>query len=140
LPNLRALGGEVDDRRTPDLDRHIGARLRERRILLGMTQQDLGNLIGLTPQQVHKYETGQDSITVARLWALAGELGAGVNYFFHRMGEEPCEGSAHQQRTLLELCRHFTRIDRPEHRASICEMVRVLSSAEPASSSELTTE
>jgi len=131
MPNSWSLGGEVDGKRPSDIDRHIGARLRERRILLGMTQQHLAQLIGITSQQVHKYEIGQDCITAERLWALAQEFGVQVNYFFHEVGEERTKRSAHQQRALLELCSCFSRIRNPQHRAAICEVVRALSSAEP---------
>jgi len=131
MPNSWLLGGEVDGKRSSDIDRHIGARLRERRIILGMTQQHLARLIGITSQQMHKYEIGQDCITAGRLWALAAELGVGVNYFFDEVGEERPKHSAYQQRALLELCRCFSRIPNPEHRAAICEAARALSSAEP---------
>ena len=126
MPNSRSLGGGFNCKRSSDIDRHIGARLRERRIVLGITQQQLGKSIGITSQQVHKYEIGRDCITAGRLWAFAVELGVGVNYFFHRVHEEPFEGSVQQQRALLELCRCFSRMRNPEHRAGICELVRAI--------------
>jgi transcriptional regulator with XRE-family HTH domain len=112
-----------------DIDHHVGARLRERRIILGMNQQQLAKLIGVTYQQLHKYETGQNFLSAGRLWALAGALGVGMNYFFHGVGAERSESSARRQRALLELCRSFSRIQKPEHRAGICELVRILASA-----------
>jgi transcriptional regulator with XRE-family HTH domain len=127
----RSVDGSLTVKQLGDIDRHVGARLRERRILLGMTQKELAKMIGITSQQVQKYETGQDSIAAGRLWAFAAELGVGLNYFFHRVGEGPFEGSTHQQRALLELCRNFSRIQNLEHRAGICEMARTLASAKP---------
>jgi transcriptional regulator with XRE-family HTH domain len=105
-----------------------------------MSQQQLAKLIGISYQQLHKYEIGQDSITAGRLWVFAAELGVGLNYFFHRIGEGPFEGSTHQQRALLELCRSFSRIQNLEHRAGICEIARTLANAEPDTLNIRTTE
>ncbi|HLY58110.1 MAG TPA: helix-turn-helix transcriptional regulator, partial [Stellaceae bacterium] len=49
--------------RTQDIDRHVGARIRERRIMLGLTQQQLADLIGVTYQQAHKYERGINRVS-----------------------------------------------------------------------------
>ena len=53
--------------RTQDVDRHVGARVRERRIMLGFTQQQLADLIGVTYQQAHKYERGINRVSAGRL-------------------------------------------------------------------------
>jgi DNA-binding XRE family transcriptional regulator len=53
--------------RTQDIDRHVGARVRERRIMLGLTQQQLADLIGVTYQQAHKYERGINRVSAGRL-------------------------------------------------------------------------
>jgi transcriptional regulator with XRE-family HTH domain len=60
--------------RAGDFDRLIGRRIRERRILIGLTQQDLANLIGVTYQQADKYEKGIDRISVSRLVQIADAL------------------------------------------------------------------
>src|SRR3954471_18754459 len=57
--------------RVQDADRHVGARVRERRIALGLTQQQLAELVGITYQQAHKYEKGLNRIAAGRLAALA---------------------------------------------------------------------
>ncbi|MBV9553720.1 MAG: helix-turn-helix transcriptional regulator, partial [Alphaproteobacteria bacterium] len=54
--------------RTQDIDHHVGARVRERRIMLGFTQQQLADLIGVTYQQAHKYERGINRISAGRLY------------------------------------------------------------------------
>src|SRR5690348_14017320 len=84
-----------------DIDRHIGARVRERRIALGMTQQQLAELIGTTYQQNYKYEKGANRVSAGRLHALARALGVEVGYFFEGLGEP--ERPTAEQRMLLSL-------------------------------------
>jgi transcriptional regulator with XRE-family HTH domain len=67
----------------PDpIDAHVGARLRERRILSGLSQEKLGDTLGVTFQQVQKYEKGVNRIGPSRLQTAARLLGVPVNYFF----------------------------------------------------------
>src|SRR5271169_6104238 len=68
--------------RTQDIDRHVGARVRERRIMLGLTQQQLADLIGVTYQQAHKYERGINRVSAGRLFEVAQVLSVPVSYFF----------------------------------------------------------
>src|SRR6516162_9227930 len=65
--------------RTQDIDRHVGARIRERRIMLGLTQQQLADLIGVTYQQAHKYERGINRVSAGRLFEVAQVLGVPVS-------------------------------------------------------------
>ncbi len=67
------------------VDVHVGARLRQRRTLLGMNQTKLGSSIGLTFQQVQKYEKGTNRISASRLYALSGTLDVPIEYFFSDM-------------------------------------------------------
>src|SRR4051794_31223821 len=60
--------------RTQDIDRHVGARVRERRIMMGLTQQQLADLIGVTYQQAHKYERGINRVSAGRLYEIAQVL------------------------------------------------------------------
>src|SRR5215218_765927 len=71
--------------RAQDIDRYVGARMRERRIMLGLTQQQLADLIGVTYQQAHKYEKGINRIAAGRLSSIARTLGVDVNWFFEGM-------------------------------------------------------
>jgi len=64
------------------IDAHIGARLRLRRLMLGMSQESLGGQLSLTFQQIQKYEKGVNRISASRLYALARALSVPVNYFF----------------------------------------------------------
>lgn len=65
-----------------DIDLHLGRRLRRRRRLLGLTQQQLGDRVGIRFQQIQKYECGANRISAARLWGLAEALQAPVTYFY----------------------------------------------------------
>jgi len=67
---------------TTDIDCQIGARLRARRRLLGLSQTVLGNAVGVRFQQIQKYECAANTISAGRLWALALRLGVGMDYFF----------------------------------------------------------
>jgi transcriptional regulator with XRE-family HTH domain len=72
-----------------DIDRHVGMRLRARRTALGLTQQQLAGLIGVTYQQAQKYETGANRMTAERLLAAAQALEVGVDHFFEGVGGGP---------------------------------------------------
>src|SRR3954452_12810380 len=113
--------------RAQDIDRHIGARMRERRIALGLTQQQVAELIGTTYQQAHKYETGLNRIAAGRLHALSRALGVEPGYFFEGLGE-PARPTA-QQRLLLELGRSFAALPRRQQEA-LADMARALAGAE----------
>jgi transcriptional regulator with XRE-family HTH domain len=65
-----------------DIDLHIGQRLRARRRLLGLSQPQLAEAVGVRFQQIQKYECGEDRISASRLWRLSGALKTPVNYFF----------------------------------------------------------
>ena len=65
-----------------DIDLHFGMRLRRRRRLLGMSQQELGRACGVRFQQIQKYESGANRLMAARLWDLAEALGVSPGYFF----------------------------------------------------------
>jgi transcriptional regulator with XRE-family HTH domain len=67
---------------TDDTDLHVGKRLRRRRRLLGMTQQDLAVMVGVRFQQIQKYECGANRVTSSRLYDLSKALNVSVQYFF----------------------------------------------------------
>ena len=64
------------------VDVHVGGRVRMRRILIGLSQEKLGEQLGLTFQQVQKYEKGSNRISASRLWQMAKILGVPVSFFF----------------------------------------------------------
>src|SRR5580765_8372499 len=74
------------------VDQHVGSRVRIRRVLVGMSQEKLGEALGLTFQQVQKYEKGTNRIGASRLQQIASILGVTVSFFFEGL---PAEGTAH---------------------------------------------
>ena len=71
-----------------EIDIHLGRRLRRRRRLLGLTQQELAHACGVRFQQIQKYECGANRISAARLWLLAKALEAPVGAFFEGLGDD----------------------------------------------------
>ncbi|WP_230531051.1 helix-turn-helix domain-containing protein [Microvirga roseola] len=71
-----------------DIDRHIGNRIRTRRIAIGMSQEKLGEALGLTFQQVQKYEKGMNRVGAGRLVEVGWALGVPVQYFFEGVTEQ----------------------------------------------------
>ncbi len=125
------------------VDVHVGTRVRLRRTLLGMTQTGLGQAIGLTFQQVQKYERGVNRIGSSRLYDLARVLDVPVNFFFDDMPKDvasksnaassgPPEGAEAfdpdivSKRETLELVRAYYKIDSPQVRKRLFELVKVL--------------
>ena len=103
--------------------------MRERRVALGLTQQRLAELVGITYQQAHKYETGANRIAAGRLHALARALGVEPGYFFEGLGRAAARPTP-QQRLLLELARSFAALPRRQQEALV-ELARALAGAEP---------
>ena len=126
--------------RAQDIDRHVGARMRERRIMLGLTQQQMAELIGVTYQQAHKYEKGINRIAAGRLSSIAQALGVEVGYFFEGMSRDSRRPSSAtpQQRLLLELARSFMALPSRKHQEAICNLARVLANSDPIGDLDLT--
>ena len=76
-------------RRSNDVDVHVGKRVRERRNALGMSQEKLGNALGISFQQIQKYEVGTDRVMASRLWDIAEALEVDVAYFFESIVKRP---------------------------------------------------
>ena len=125
------------------VDVHVGTRVRLRRTLLGMTQTGLGQAIGLTFQQVQKYERGVNRIGSSRLYDLARVLDVPVNFFFDEMPKDvaskstaassgPPEGAEAfdpdivSKRETLELVRAYYKIENAQVRKRLFELVKVL--------------
>jgi transcriptional regulator with XRE-family HTH domain len=116
--------------RAQDIDRYVGSRMRERRIMLGLTQQQMAELIGVTYQQAHKYEKGINRIAAGRLFTISQALGVNVGYFFEGMDSERTFKPTPQQRMLLELSRNFISMPSRKHQESLCHLARALSNLE----------
>jgi transcriptional regulator with XRE-family HTH domain len=101
--------------------------MRERRIMLGLTQQRLAALIGVTYQQTHKYETGTNRITAGRLSSLAQALEVQVGYFYDGLASTaPGVEASPQQRQMLELGRSFMALSSRRHQEAIHNLARSL--------------
>ncbi len=131
------------------VDVHVGGRVRMRRTLLGMSQEKLGEAIGLTFQQVQKYERGTNRIGASRLYDLSKVLDVPVGFFFEELTDYMAPGEktginalnefAEEQaeyefdpmakRETLELVRAYYRIRDPQVRKRLFEMCKVLASA-----------
>jgi transcriptional regulator with XRE-family HTH domain len=115
--------------RAQDTDRHVGARMRERRIMLGLTQQQMAELIGVTYQQAHKYEKGINRVAAGRLYTIAQALGVEVGYFFEGLQTAGRFVPSPQQRMLLDLAHNYLNIPVREHREAIVALTRTLADA-----------
>lgn len=110
-----------------DVDKYVGGRIRERRVMLGLSQQQMAHLIGVTYQQAHKYERGINRISAGRLYEIARVLRVPVSYFFEGLdGENNEDELSIRQRMCLELARNFTQIPNERHREALSQMARVL--------------
>lgn len=116
----------------PDpIDVHVGGRLRLRRTLLGLSQTELARAVGLTFQQVQKYESGSNRVSASRLYHIAEALDVPVGFFFD---DVPRDGALAEtprtafepDRELLELTRNYRNINDPEVRRGIYELVKRL--------------
>ena len=119
-----------------ETDLHVGQRLRRRRRLLGMTQQELASQVGVRFQQIQKYECGANRITASRLYDLARAMNVSVQYFFDGMvtasampnaanDAEQMEGDILSQKETLELVRAYYRLgERPRRR--LLELAKAL--------------
>ena len=136
--------------KTPNpIDVHVGNRVRMRRLLIGMSQERLGKELGLTFQQIQKYEKGTNRISASRLYRMAQVLGVPVQYFFEDLpaaaGGEPVAAAAggmaesrNQAMIMdflgssegLQLNRHFATIRDPDVRRAVVDLVRNLAKAE----------
>ena len=114
-----------------EVDLYVSYRIRELRTILGLTQQQMAELIGVTYQQAHKYETGVNRITVGRLYQLAQVLEVDVGYFFAGVdAARPVANAARHQRAELELARSFLAIANREYQEALCSLARTLAGVE----------
>jgi transcriptional regulator with XRE-family HTH domain len=126
----RGTGGRS---RALDVDHYVSLRIRQRRIMLGLTQQQMAELIGVTYQQAHKYEKGINRIAAGRLYTIAQALGVDVSFFFAGLGDDRSFKPTAHQRMLLELARSFTAVPSRRQQEALCEMARSLAeAAQPA--------
>lgn len=117
------------------IDKHVGARVRMRRLMVGMSQEKLGNALGITFQQIQKYEKGTNRIGASRLQQISGVLGVPVSYFFEdAQGEAVTDGGFAEEKSDfvaeflatsegLQLTRSFMKVKDPKVRRRIVDLV-----------------
>lgn len=96
------------------VDIHVGQKIRQRRWLLGMTQQQLAEAVGIKFQQIQKYETGMNRVSASRLWDISRVLDVQPNFFFEGLDEscglESDDAQLLKKRETLELLRTYYQI------------------------------
>src|SRR5271168_2510258 len=112
--------------RVQDIDRHVGTRIRESRIMLGLTQQQLADLIGVTYQQAHKYERGINRVSAGRLYQIGRALGVSVSSFFEGLDETPSRPASSRERMCLELAKNFAQIPNERYQEALSQLARAL--------------
>jgi len=128
----------VSERSANPVDVHVGARVRLRRLMLRMSQDKLGENLGVTFQQVQKYERGTNRVSASRLWGMADVLDVPVQYFFEGLAlESESGGFGDNDQTPLvydfinspdgvQLAAAFSRITDPKVRRQVLQLVRAL--------------
>jgi transcriptional regulator with XRE-family HTH domain len=108
---------------TGDIDQHLGNRVRRRRRLLGLTQMQLAQKVGVRFQQVQKYECGANRMSASRVWQLAMALAVPVTYFYDGLSDEPGDAFERENRDMfaqketLDLIKAYYDLDeRPRRR------------------------
>ena len=116
------------------VDEHVGKRLRQRRWLVGMTQQQLAEHVGIKFQQIQKYETGANRVSASRLWDIASTLDVSINFFFDglqaekgvKIQSDAMPSDLMGDKEALDLVRSYYAI--PENqRRRLFDLARVLS-------------
>lgn len=116
-----------------EVDVHVGKRIRQRRWLIGMTQQALAESVGIKFQQIQKYETGANRVSASRLWDIAEVVGVPVSFFFEgidlpesQAGDALAPADILGDKEAMELVRSYYAIPEQQRRR-LFELARVLS-------------
>ena len=96
--------------------------------MLGLTQQQLAEMIGVTYQQAHKYERGINRVSAGRLFEMARALSAPITYFYEGFGREEPPQITPRQRMLLEIARNIAEIKNEKHQEAMSQLARALAS------------
>lgn len=137
-----------DERQANTVDRRLGQRVKQRRLELGLSQERLAELLGVTFQQIQKYEKGANRIAASRLFDLSGALGVAVSYFYEGLTSGGPQGGVAEDgqefvydmlataegQQLLQL---FGTIRSPRVRRRVVDLVRAMAEAESDTESSL---
>lgn len=114
------------------VDAHVGKRIRHRRWMIGMTQQQLADKVGIKFQQIQKYETGMNRVSASRLWDISDAVGVTISFFFEGLTEnaqaQVAGNDMMADKEALELVRSYYAIPEAQRRR-LFDLARVLSEA-----------
>ena len=129
------------------IDRYVGSRVRVRRLGLGMSQTKLGQAIGVTFQQVQKYENGANRVGASNLYKMAKAMGVDVGFFYDGMPKSAAKGKGKgtrgrrarpsveiagdptRSREIITLMHNYARINQPRLRKRVFELVKSLANS-----------
>ena len=131
---------EADETRSPNpVDLHVGARIRMRRRMQGVSQEKLADALGLTFQQVQKYERGANRVSASKLYEIAASLRTPVSYFFEGLADPTNDGEGEVRPSTehtvhaflmtsegLELAGLFPRVSRGRLRRRVLDLLRAM--------------
>lgn len=120
-----------------EIDQHVGERIRRRRILLGLTQDQLGDALGISYQQIQKYETGVNRVSAGRLYQIAQHLKVSVDELFGgldtgRLTSDADSGVDLAARHVIDLVRAYSQISEEHLRLAVLSLVRAMAREEPS--------
>jgi transcriptional regulator with XRE-family HTH domain len=106
------------------VDAHIGGRIRDRRLFMGLFGRQLAEMIGVTTQQVHNYETGADRVSAGMMYVIARALETPISYFFEELGGQTPLGQ--RERLLMEFAHSFSKIQNEKLQQAVGDVIRQL--------------
>ena len=150
-PNKKILPGERGSNQPHLVDIHVGQRVKLRRTLIGLTQAKLGESLGLTFQQIQKYERGANRVSASKLWQLGNVFNIPISFFFEKMSQTvrdsfpgyegetaesniPEENITLYRQQTLELVRTFSRLTDPTIRKRVIDIVRAIGESKTVNS------
>lgn len=119
-----------------EIDTHVGERIRNRRVLMGLTQEQLGDALNISYQQIQKYETGANRVSAGRLYMISRILEIPVSQLFDGLGQASVEPMSQGSRNVIELVRSFSKIRDDKTRSAVMSLVRALAEKDSSDSEE----
>lgn len=109
-----------------EIDRQIGDRICNMRVSMGLSRQQLASIIGVTHQQIHKYEKGINRISAGSIAVLANSLGTEIAEFYQDLEGSPPNKVSRKQRMCIEVARNFMKIESEKHQCIVSSLVKSL--------------
>jgi transcriptional regulator with XRE-family HTH domain len=128
-PKVQPNGERAPTATLKQIGDHIGGRIRQRRTELGLTQEQLGDMLGVSYQQIQKYETAANRVSASRLYELARACGVDVSYFFEELEDHHAPGvlpHGGHNRASIDLVRNFMAIKDDGLRGAVSGLLKAL--------------